>query len=159
MLVAASLVAPALAPPRAPLRSAARRAGARQPAARAALTRRPKNVRLHGLQHRQAARRVLEEEEIDALLNPRVPDGRRSTGAARGVPKTAAIMQERAAARAEEAAKEGLVFLGKAAKEEGAVQTDSGLVVKDLVVGDGKSPTAADTVKVHYGARWSTAPS
>lgn len=96
---------------------------------------------------------VLEEEEIDALLGgirAYLTDDGPPGPLSEGVPKAAAIMQERAAAKAEEAAKEGLVFLGKAAEEEGAVQTDSGLVVKDLVVGDGKSPTAADTVKVHY---------
>ena len=96
---------------------------------------------------------VLEEEEIDALLGGiksyLMEDGPPGP-LSEGVPKAAAIMQERAAAKAEEAAKEGIVFLGKAAEEEGAVQTDSGLVVKDLVVGDGKAPTATDTVKVHY---------
>jgi len=47
-------------------------------------------------------------------------------------------------------AAEGAATLEAAAKEEGAVQTDSGLVVKDLVAGSGASPTAADTVRVHY---------
>ncbi len=36
------------------------------------------------------------------------------------------------------------------AKEEGAVVTASGLVYRSLKDGDGASPTAADTVKVHY---------
>ena len=36
------------------------------------------------------------------------------------------------------------------AKEEGAVVTPSGLVFRSLRDGDGASPTAADTVKVHY---------
>lgn len=34
--------------------------------------------------------------------------------------------------------------------QEGATQTDSGLVVKTLTEGDGASPTASDTVEVHY---------
>jgi FKBP-type peptidyl-prolyl cis-trans isomerase FkpA len=36
------------------------------------------------------------------------------------------------------------------AKEEGAVVTASGLVYRSLKDGDGASPTASDTVKVHY---------
>ena len=36
------------------------------------------------------------------------------------------------------------------AKEPGAVVTPSGLVFRSLRDGDGASPTAADTVKVHY---------
>jgi FKBP-type peptidyl-prolyl cis-trans isomerase FkpA len=36
------------------------------------------------------------------------------------------------------------------AKEEGAVVTATGLVYRSLKDGDGASPTAADTVKVHY---------
>jgi FKBP-type peptidyl-prolyl cis-trans isomerase FkpA len=37
-----------------------------------------------------------------------------------------------------------------AAKEKGAVVTPSGLVYRSLREGRGASPTAADTVKVHY---------
>jgi FKBP-type peptidyl-prolyl cis-trans isomerase FkpA len=36
------------------------------------------------------------------------------------------------------------------AKEDGAVVTASGLVYRSLKDGDGASPTASDTVKVHY---------
>jgi FKBP-type peptidyl-prolyl cis-trans isomerase FkpA len=51
------------------------------------------------------------------------------------------------------AAREKLVstaFITKAAAEAGAVKTDSGLVYREITVGTGASPTAADTVRVHY---------
>jgi FKBP-type peptidyl-prolyl cis-trans isomerase FkpA len=41
-------------------------------------------------------------------------------------------------------------YLTKAAAEPGAVKTDSGLVYRELKVGEGPSPKATDTVKVHY---------
>ena len=40
--------------------------------------------------------------------------------------------------------------IAAAAKEEGAVSTPSGLVYRSLKDGTGASPTASDTVKVHY---------
>jgi len=41
-------------------------------------------------------------------------------------------------------------YLEKAAAEPGAVRTASGLVYRELRAGTGASPTAANTVKVHY---------
>ena len=41
-------------------------------------------------------------------------------------------------------------YLAKAAAEPGVVRTDSGLIYRDLSAGTGSSPTANDTVKVHY---------
>ena len=40
--------------------------------------------------------------------------------------------------------------LDKALKEKGAVKTDSGLVYRSLKDGKGATPTATDTVRVHY---------
>jgi len=44
----------------------------------------------------------------------------------------------------------GKEYLEKAAAEKGAVKTDSGLVYTSLKEGEGESPKATDTVKVHY---------
>ena len=66
------------------------------------------------------------------------------------VPKGAEILQAKQAALADKAASAGVEALAEAAKEEDATQTSSGLVVKTLVQGSGKSPTASDKVKVHY---------
>ncbi|MCU1327400.1 MAG: peptidylprolyl isomerase, FKBP-type [Bryobacterales bacterium] len=41
-------------------------------------------------------------------------------------------------------------YLAKASAEPGAVKKPSGLVFQELTPGTGASPTAADTVKVHY---------
>lgn len=41
-------------------------------------------------------------------------------------------------------------FLQKAAAEEGAIQTASGLIFKELVPGYGPKPEAGDRVTVHY---------
>lgn len=97
--------------------------------------------------------KCLEPAEIDNMLagmraelvgdEPEVP-------LSEWVPKGGAILQSRQAALAEKAAAAGVEVLAKAATEEGATQTASGLVVKTLVDGSGKSPTKEDTVKVHY---------
>ncbi|MGD0584456.1 MAG: FKBP-type peptidyl-prolyl cis-trans isomerase [Oryzomonas sp.] len=44
----------------------------------------------------------------------------------------------------------GKEFIDKAAKEKGAVKTESGLVYLSLKEGSGAIPSATDTVKVHY---------
>ncbi len=46
--------------------------------------------------------------------------------------------------------KEGETFLAANSKKEGVKTTASGLQYKVLTSGKGKTPTAADTVKVHY---------
>ena len=59
----------------------------------------------------------------------------------------AAARAERVAAREKAAS---VAYLAKAAAEPGVVRTDSGLIYRDLSPGTGPSPTASDTVKVHY---------
>ena len=59
----------------------------------------------------------------------------------------AAARAERVAAREKAAS---VAYLAKAAAEPGVVRTESGLIYRDLTPGAGPSPTATDTVKVHY---------
>ena len=93
------------------------------------------------------------ESEIDDILSgikaalmeqpPEVP-------LAEYVPKASQLMQERAAEKSKEMIEEGKKALEKAAAEDGATKTDSGLVIQHEKEGDGASPAASDTVEVHY---------
>jgi FKBP-type peptidyl-prolyl cis-trans isomerase FkpA len=60
------------------------------------------------------------------------------------------FMETRAASGAAEVKVEAVAFLETAAAEEGAQLSESGLVYRTVEAGDGPSPTATDTVKVHY---------
>ena len=65
-------------------------------------------------------------------------------------PKIQPMAEARTAAGAEKEKGAGNAFLTKAAAEAGAKKTASGAIVKTLKEGTGPSPTAANTVKVHY---------
>lgn len=65
-------------------------------------------------------------------------------------PKVQALVQARAASAATEAKAAGQAFLDKAATEPGAKKTASGMVIQEIKPGTGASPTATNTVKVHY---------
>jgi FKBP-type peptidyl-prolyl cis-trans isomerase FkpA len=65
-------------------------------------------------------------------------------------PKIQPFAEARTSGGAEKEKAAGTAFLAKAAAESGAKKTASGAIVKTLKEGTGASPTAADTVKVHY---------
>ena len=65
-------------------------------------------------------------------------------------PKVQQLVQARGAIIAEKEKKVGAAFLTKAAAEPGAKKTTSGAIVTTLKEGNGPSPKASDTVKVHY---------
>ena len=65
-------------------------------------------------------------------------------------PKINPMLQERLQKVQAQAEVEGKAFREQAAQEEGAVQTASGLIFKELSAGTGASPSASDRVKVHY---------
>ena len=56
----------------------------------------------------------------------------------------------KASASSEKNLAEGKTFLETNAKKEGVITTDSGLQYKIISSGDGKQPTADDTVTTHY---------
>jgi FKBP-type peptidyl-prolyl cis-trans isomerase FkpA len=65
-------------------------------------------------------------------------------------PKIFEMARKRQEAKAGVEKKRGKDLLVTAAKEPGAQQLPSGLVIKTLKPGSGPSPTESDTVKVHY---------
>jgi FKBP-type peptidyl-prolyl cis-trans isomerase len=60
------------------------------------------------------------------------------------------LARARLAVAGEKEKTKGSAYLDKAAKEKGAVKTESGAIVIPVQEGKGATPTAADKVKVHY---------
>jgi len=65
-------------------------------------------------------------------------------------PKIQEFMEQRAAGAAEGELVIATAFMEEQAGVEGAERTDSGIVIQEITAGTGGSPTAADTVQVHY---------
>lgn len=61
-----------------------------------------------------------------------------------------ALAQQRISSRAEEEGALAETYIQQMAAEEGAMTTDSGIVIRALVVGDGPQPTGDSVVKAHY---------
>lgn len=60
------------------------------------------------------------------------------------------LAQQRMLASAEQEASASSEYIANMAAEDGAVTTDSGLVILEIVAGTGASPSADSTVKAHY---------
>jgi FKBP-type peptidyl-prolyl cis-trans isomerase FkpA len=65
-------------------------------------------------------------------------------------PKIQGLSEGRASRVASREKNASASYLTKAAAEKGAVKADSGLIYREVTPGTGASPTATDTVKVHY---------
>ena len=65
-------------------------------------------------------------------------------------PKIQGMLQQRASAAASAEKAAGADFLVAQAAMAGAQTTDSGLIYTQITAGDGASPTATDSVTVHY---------
>jgi FKBP-type peptidyl-prolyl cis-trans isomerase FkpA len=68
-------------------------------------------------------------------------------------PKVNELAQSRMSAGTTDEKKKGQEFADKAAKEEGATKSASGIVQKVIKPGEGKTPASDDVVKVHYEGR------
>ena len=65
-------------------------------------------------------------------------------------PRIQGLATARAAIVVQREKEASAAYIAKAAQEPGAIKTAFGLIYKELTPGTGPSPTAADTVKVHY---------
>jgi len=65
-------------------------------------------------------------------------------------PKIQAFMEQQAEGVAEGELIQATAFLEDQAGVEGAERTESGIVIQEIIAGTGASPTAEDTVQVHY---------
>ena len=65
-------------------------------------------------------------------------------------PKIQAFMEQQAAGAAEGELVQATAFIEEQAGVEGAERTESGIVIQEITAGTGASPTAEDTVQVHY---------
>ena len=65
-------------------------------------------------------------------------------------PQIQAYMQERAAGAAEGELAYATAFMEEQAGVEGAERTESGIIIQEMTAGTGATPTAEDTVQVHY---------
>lgn len=95
----------------------------------------------------------LSDQELK-VFNKGVADGLKDAKADADVKteivNVGALLQKRSAVYAEKEKKESQPFLDAAAKEPGAVKTESGLIYKETQAGTGDMPKATDKVKVHY---------
>ena len=96
-----------------------------------------KDLLLRGFLDSLEGTAALEEAEIDTVLGELNQKMQEHADRAR----QAALMENTAKSAA---------FLAEKAREEGIVKTDSGLLYRELRAGSGDSPTANQTVTVHY---------
>jgi FKBP-type peptidyl-prolyl cis-trans isomerase FkpA len=87
---------------------------------------------------------------VKAGLGDAVTDGKPQVDLDVYGPKVDELAQKRSAAGSDEAKKKGQEFADQVAKEKDATKTASGIVIRTITSGAGASPTAEDTVKVHY---------
>jgi FKBP-type peptidyl-prolyl cis-trans isomerase FkpA len=99
------------------------------------------------------------DEEI-ALVKAGLDDGARNRSKIEAdkfdalLPKLQELNKTRVEAGLKRDKEAGVAYVAKAAAESGAVKTASGLVYKSTKEGTGASPTASDTVQVHYEGKF-----
>jgi FKBP-type peptidyl-prolyl cis-trans isomerase len=70
------------------------------------------------------------------------------------LPKLQELYKSRMEANAKREKEAGTAYLAKAAAEQGATKTASGLVYRELKAGTGAAPKPEDVVKVHYEGKF-----
>ena len=96
-----------------------------------------KDLLLRGFLDSLEGTAALEEDEIDGVLGELNQKMQEHADRAR----KAAMMENTAKSAA---------FLAEKAREDGIVKTDSGLLYREIRAGEGDSPTASQSVTVHY---------
>mmetsp|Transcript_67557 Transcript_67557/g.179682 ORF Transcript_67557/g.179682 Transcript_67557/m.179682 type:complete len:239 (-) Transcript_67557:410-1126(-) len=99
--------------------------------------------------------KCLDADELDSVflgMKDTILDAEPQVELSTYMMKASQLFEGKKGAKAEEAAKAGLMALEAAAAEEGAVKSDSGLVYLETLAGDamGVSPGPTDKVRVHY---------
>ena len=134
-------------------KTASQSASAPQAAAPGLETEDQKTIYALGLQvYRSLAQFDLSPAELE-LIKRAIADaaaGKPAEDVNEWAPKLQPFEQARAARVAELQKTASKPYLAKAAKEPGALKTESGLIYMNLKPGTGASPAATDTVKVNY---------
>ncbi|MES1208036.1 MAG: FKBP-type peptidyl-prolyl cis-trans isomerase [Pseudomonadota bacterium] len=105
-----------------------------------------KNIEVFGLQPNEA-------ELVKAGLSDAIAKRKPKVDLEAVRPKIFELARKRQELKAGDEKKKGKEMVDKAAKEAGAKQLPSGLVIKSTRPGTGASPSESDTVKVHYEGR------
>jgi len=98
----------------------------------------------------------LTEEElpyVEAGMTDQLLEDKRATVLRLDTVGVDALRTRRAAAFAAVEKQKAQPFLEQAAKEQGVVKTDSGLLFRSLAEGTGPAPAETDTVRMHFHAR------
>jgi FKBP-type peptidyl-prolyl cis-trans isomerase FkpA len=105
---------------------------------------------LEGQRMREFALTPREVSFVQQGLRDQLTGGRVLVNAREYIPRIQDIAETRARAASAETRRRGTEFADRAAREPGAERLSSGLVYRDVSAGTGASPTASDTVTVHY---------
>jgi FKBP-type peptidyl-prolyl cis-trans isomerase FkpA len=124
-----------------------------KPAPPKEMTDEQKTIYALGLSMSQSLRQfALSPEELD-LIRRALTDadaGKPAVDLSVWGPKIQSLANARAPMLLKREKDAAAAYIEKALQEPGAIKTASGLIYKELTSGTGASPTAADTVKVHY---------
>jgi FKBP-type peptidyl-prolyl cis-trans isomerase FkpA len=105
---------------------------------------------LEGMRMREFALTPREVALVERGMRDQLLGGRTLVNPRELIPQIQNLAEERARAASADTRRRGAEFATRAAGEQGATRLPSGLVYRDVQVGTGPSPSASDTVTVHY---------